>query len=208
MAADFNPNGWDPSGRNARWLLSNSPSPAVEDEFLTICSLAAVALGYSNDAKAWSRWLDCLKDDGVDFRMLFEHSKPAFSPPRDHINDLTWIKVGDWPIVVHPFRVQRLTRNHRSISAPSFRCRPLRVSGIPMRRESRAFAAEIPKNRRQEKPPKFAITPSRSESSRRSETLVARRTEHFLAEVGDDPLLTEFWDRERFVEELHNRLGR
>jgi hypothetical protein len=75
-----------------------------------------------------------------------------------------------------------------------------------MRRDSRAFAAEIPKNRRQEKPPKFAITPGRSESSRRSETRVACRTKHFIAEVGDDPLLAEFWNHERLVEELHDRL--
>lgn len=43
--------------------------------------------------------------------------------------------------------------NSRSTSAPIFRCRPLRVSGIPMRCESLAFAAVRPIARRHEKPP-------------------------------------------------------
>ncbi len=42
-------------------------------------------------------------------------------------------------------------RNHpnssRLTNAPIFRCRPLRVNGTPMRRESRAFAAEMPSYR-------------------------------------------------------------
>src|SRR5580704_1356072 len=37
---------------------------------------------------------------------------------------------------------------------PSFRWRPLLVSGMPIRRDSRALAAEIPTARFQEKPPK------------------------------------------------------
>jgi hypothetical protein len=36
-------------------------------------------------------------------------------------------------------------------------CPPLRVSGMPIRRERRTFAAETPKNRSRDKPPKFAI---------------------------------------------------
>ena len=38
---------------------------------------------------------------------------------------------------------------------PIFLSRPLLVSGMPMVREILDFAAEIPKNRFQEKPPKF-----------------------------------------------------
>jgi hypothetical protein len=41
------------------------------------------------------------------------------------------------------------------IIRPSFRSRPLLVRGIPMRRESRDLAAEMPTARFHEKPPRF-----------------------------------------------------
>ena len=45
------------------------------------------------------------------------------------------------------------------IAAPTFRCRPDRVRGIPILLEILLFALDTPKNRRQEKPPRFIATP-------------------------------------------------
>ena len=42
-----------------------------------------------------------------------------------------------------------------STSAPNFLCRPDRVKGIPILREIRALAAEIPTSLLHEKPPLF-----------------------------------------------------
>jgi hypothetical protein len=39
--------------------------------------------------------------------------------------------------------------------APSFLCRPLAVSGMPIALETRDFAADIPNNLFHEKPPRF-----------------------------------------------------
>jgi len=41
------------------------------------------------------------------------------------------------------------------MARPIFRCRPDRLEGIPICREIRALAAEIPTKRRHEKPPLF-----------------------------------------------------
>ena len=46
-----------------------------------------------------------------------------------------------------------------STMAPSLRCRPDRVNGIPIFLEILALAAEIPKNLFQEKPPLFMAPP-------------------------------------------------
>ena len=53
-----------------------------------------------------------------------------------------------------------------SIAAPSLRCLPERVNGIPICLEIRDFAAEIPRNLFQEKPPLFINTSKFSLSNR------------------------------------------
>jgi hypothetical protein len=58
-------------------------------------------------------------------------------------------------------------------AAPTFRCLPERVSGIPILRESRAFAAEMPINLLQENPPLFILAP-----------LCPRRLLHMLQPYG------------------------
>jgi hypothetical protein len=49
----------------------------------------------------------------------------------------------------------KMTGTRQPMSAPILRCRPDLVKGMPILRESRAFAAEMPKARFQENPPLF-----------------------------------------------------
>jgi hypothetical protein len=49
------------------------------------------------------------------------------------------------------------TGRAQPIIAPNFRCRPDLVKGMPILRESRALAADMPKNLFQEKPPLFMV---------------------------------------------------
>jgi len=45
--------------------------------------------------------------------------------------------------------------NSRSMNAPTLRCRPLLVSGMPMVRETLDLKTETPRNLQMEKPPRF-----------------------------------------------------
>ena len=55
-----------------------------------------------------------------------------------------------------PIQKEAITRHPPLMTIlPSFLSRPLLVKGIPMVQETLALAAETPKNRFQEKPPRF-----------------------------------------------------
>jgi len=51
----------------ARWMLGDGTPRAIE-EFKSVASLCAVALGSANTDAAWAEWLDYLRRDSSDFR--------------------------------------------------------------------------------------------------------------------------------------------
>lgn len=74
LGASYHPDGWGLDdvlgfrGRSAAsWLLDHG-TPAIVDEFKSVASLCAVALGAQNTDTAWVEWLDCLRRDRVEFK--------------------------------------------------------------------------------------------------------------------------------------------
>jgi excisionase family DNA binding protein len=74
LEAWYHPDGWGLDhfrsfqGRSAdRWLLSRGTSAVLED-FKSVASICAVALGSPNTDLAWTEWLDCIRRDSDDFQ--------------------------------------------------------------------------------------------------------------------------------------------
>jgi len=75
LGASYHPDGWNLEKLRAfeglafkHWYLDNG-TPEISEEFKSVASVCSVALGWSNTDHAWVEWLDCLRREGVDFKL-------------------------------------------------------------------------------------------------------------------------------------------